>query len=103
MNIHDGFIKKANREISKLSSDIEKKKSRIAELRSDIKKHEAEKARDSEFSERVIKLMSDMLMMLMMLIRQRTVFMKKSAPIKRKFIIIRLLPIIRQAIKIRDL
>ena len=47
MNIHDGFIKKANREISKLSSDIEKKKSRIAELRSDIKKHEAEKASDS--------------------------------------------------------
>ena len=59
MNIHDGFIEKANREIDKLSADIEKKKSRIAELRSDIRKHEAEKARDSEFSERVIKLLSD--------------------------------------------
>ena len=33
MNIHDGFIKKANREIDKLSADIEKKKSRKAHER----------------------------------------------------------------------
>lgn len=59
MNIHDEFIKKANREIDKLTSDVEKKKARIAELRSAIKTHEAEKTRDSEFSDNLIKLMSD--------------------------------------------
>lgn len=59
MNIHDEFIKKANREIDKLTADVEKKKARIAELRSEIKTHEAEKTRDSEFSDNLIKLMSD--------------------------------------------
>ena len=59
MNIHEEFIKKANKEIDKLTADIEKKKARIAELRSAIKQHESEKARDSEFSDRVMKLLSD--------------------------------------------
>ncbi|MDD6489220.1 MAG: hypothetical protein PUG48_05335 [Clostridia bacterium] len=59
MNIHDEFIKKANREIDKLTVDVEKKKARIAELRSAIKIHETEKTRDSEFSDNLIKLMSD--------------------------------------------
>lgn len=59
MNIHDEYIKKANKEIDRLTSDIEKKKVRIAELRSAIKTHEAEKTRDSEFSDKVMKLLSD--------------------------------------------
>lgn len=59
MNIHEEFIKKANKEIDKLTADIEKKKARIAELRSAIKQHESEKARDSEFSDKVMKLLSD--------------------------------------------
>ena len=50
MNIHEDFIKKANKEIEKLTAGIEKKKARIAELKSEIKKHEAEKARDNDFS-----------------------------------------------------
>ena len=59
MNIHDEFIKKANREIEKLNAEVEKKKARIAELRAQIKQHESEKARDSEFSDHLIKLMSE--------------------------------------------
>lgn len=59
MNIHEDFIKKANKEIEKLTADIEKKKARIAELKSEIKKHEAEKARDNDFSADLIKLLND--------------------------------------------
>ena len=59
MNIHDEFIRKANREIDKLTAEVEKKKARIAELKSAIKTHETEKARDSEFSDSLIKLLSD--------------------------------------------
>ena len=59
MNVHEDFIRKANREIDKLTADIEKKKARIAELKAAIKQHEAEKARDSEFSDKVMKLLSD--------------------------------------------
>ena len=59
MNIHEDFIKKANKEIEKLTADIEKKKVRIAELKSEIKKHEAEKARDNDFSADLIKLLND--------------------------------------------
>ena len=59
MNIHEDFIKKANKEIEKLTADIEKKKARISELKSEIKKHEAEKARDNDFSADLIKLLND--------------------------------------------
>ena len=59
MNVHENFIKKANKEISKLTADIEKKKARIAKLREEIKIHEAERERDSQFSDQLIKLMND--------------------------------------------
>ena len=59
MSLHDDFIKKAYKEIDKLTADIEKKKSRIVELRASIKKHEADRTRDSEFSDTIIRLLSD--------------------------------------------
>lgn len=59
MNIHDEYIKKAYKEIDKLTADIEKKKIRITDLKATIKQHESEKARDSQFSESLMKLMSD--------------------------------------------
>lgn len=59
MGIYDDKIKKANREIEKLLADIEKKKVRIAKLRADIKQYETDKARDNEFSENLLKLMSE--------------------------------------------
>lgn len=59
MSIYDDKIKKANKEIEKLLADIEKKKARIAKLRADIKQYETDKARDNEFSENLIKLMSE--------------------------------------------
>ena len=59
MSLHDDFIKKAYKEIEKLTADIEKKKSRIVELRASIKKHEADRTRDSEFSDTILRLLSD--------------------------------------------
>lgn len=59
MGIYDDKIKKANREIEKLLADIEKKKARIAKLRADIKQYETDKARDNEFSDSLLKLMSE--------------------------------------------
>ena len=59
MGIYDDKIKKANREIEKLLADIEKKKARIAKLRADIKQYETDRARDNEFSENLLKLMSE--------------------------------------------
>lgn len=59
MSLHDDFIKKAYKEIEKLTADIEKKKSRIVELRTSIKKHEADRTRDSEFSDTILRLLSD--------------------------------------------
>lgn len=58
MSLHDDFIKKAYKEIEKLTADIEKKKSRIVELRASIKKHEADRTRDSEFSDTILRLLS---------------------------------------------
>lgn len=59
MSLHDDFIKKAYKEIEKLTADIEKKKSRIVELRASIKKHIADRTRDSEFSDTILRLLSD--------------------------------------------
>lgn len=59
MNLHDDFIKKAYKEIDKLTADIEKKKSRIVELRASIKKHEADRTRDSELSDTILRLLSE--------------------------------------------
>ena len=59
MNLHDEFIKKAKKEIDKLTADIEKKKSYITRLRSEIKKHEAEKTRDRNFCDRVITFLNE--------------------------------------------
>lgn len=59
MNNHDEMIKKAKKEIDKLTSDIEKKKSRIAKLREDIKKYEAAIVRDNEFSNNFLKLLAE--------------------------------------------
>lgn len=59
MNLHDEFIKKAKKEIDKLTADIEKKKSHITRLRSEIKKHEAEKTRDRNFCDRVITFLNE--------------------------------------------
>ena len=59
MGIYDDKIKKANREIEKLLADIEKKKARIAKLRADIKQYETDRARDNEFSDSLLKLMSE--------------------------------------------
>ena len=59
MSLHDDFIKKAYKEIDKLTADIEKKKSRIVELRASIKKHETDRTRDSEFSDTILRLLSD--------------------------------------------
>ena len=59
MGIYDEKIKKANREIEKLLADIEKKKARVSKLRAEVKQYEAERARDSEFSDKVMKLLSE--------------------------------------------
>ena len=59
MGIYDEKIKKANREIEKLLADIEKKKARVSKLRAEIKQYETDRARDNEFSENLIKLMSE--------------------------------------------
>lgn len=58
MSIHDEIIKKAQKEIEKLTADIEKRKARIAELKATIKQHEAQKAHDLQFSDNVLELMN---------------------------------------------
>ena len=57
MNIYDDKIKKANKEIEKLHTDIEKKKARNEELRNFKKQCEAEKTRDAAFSDNFLKLL----------------------------------------------
>lgn len=47
MSNYDELIKKAQREIEKLTADIEKKKTRITELKEAIKKYEARKVRET--------------------------------------------------------
>ena len=57
MKIYDEKIKKANREIEKLLTDIEKKKARIEELRNLKKQCETAKTRDAAFSDSFLNLL----------------------------------------------
>ena len=58
MSNYDELIKKAQKEIEKLTAGIEKSKTRIAELRATIKEYEAKKAKDLQFSDTLLELMS---------------------------------------------
>lgn len=58
MSNYDELIKKAQREIEKLTAGIEKSKARIAELRTNIKEYEAQKANDLQFSDNLLELMN---------------------------------------------
>ena len=55
MNIYDEKIKKAKKEIDKLTADIEKKKNRITELRAELKQLEVEKANQKNFNSDLLK------------------------------------------------
>ena len=59
MGFYDEQIKKADREIEKLLSDIEKKKSRIAELRLFKKDCEAKRQRDDTYSNSLLQVLAD--------------------------------------------
>ena len=58
MSNYDELIKKAQREIEKLTAGIEKSKARIAELRTNIKEYEAQKSNDLQFSDNLLELMN---------------------------------------------
>ena len=58
MSNYDELIKKAQREIEKLTAGIEKSKARIAELRTDIKEYETQKTSDLQFSDNLLELMN---------------------------------------------
>ena len=59
MGFYDEQIKKADREIEQLLSDIEKKKSRIAELRLFKKDCEAKRQRDDTYSNNLLQVLAD--------------------------------------------
>ena len=59
MSKHDEAIRKAKKEIERLSAEIEKKKARITELQGQIKQYEAAKARDTKFSDIMLDMMRD--------------------------------------------
>lgn len=59
MGFYDEQIKKADREIEKLLSDIEKKKNRIAELRLFKKDCEAKRQRDDTYSNSLLQVLAD--------------------------------------------
>ena len=59
MSKHDEAIRKAKKEIERLSAEIEKKKARITELQGQIKQYEVAKAKDAKFSNVMMDLMSD--------------------------------------------
>lgn len=59
MSKYDEAIKKAKKEIERLSAEIEKKKARITELQGQIKQYEAAKARDTKFSDIMLDMMRD--------------------------------------------
>ena len=56
MSNYDELIKKAQKEIEKLTAGIEKSKARIAELRTDIKEYETQKTSDLQFSDNLLEL-----------------------------------------------
>ena len=58
MSNYDELIKKAQKEIEKLTAGIEKSKARIAELRANIKEYEAQKSNDLQFSDNLLELMN---------------------------------------------
>ena len=59
MSKYDEAIRKAKKEIERLSAEIEKKKARITELQGQIKQYEAAKARDTKFSDIMLDMMRD--------------------------------------------
>ena len=58
MSNYDELIKKAQKEIEKLTAGIEKSKARIAELRANIKELETKKANALQFSNNLVELMN---------------------------------------------
>ena len=58
MSNYDELIKKAQKEIEKLTAGIEKSKARIAELRANIKELETKKANALQFSDNLVELMN---------------------------------------------
>ena len=58
MSNYDELIKKAQKEIEKLTAGIEKSKARIAELRANIKELETKKTNALEFSDNLVALMN---------------------------------------------
>ena len=59
MSNYDELIKKAQKEIEKLTADIEKKKTRITELKEAIKKYEARKVSNRQLSAKMITTMEE--------------------------------------------
>ena len=59
MNFYDEQIKRADREISKLNADIDKKKARIAEWKQVRKRCETEKQRDTAYSDTFMQILYD--------------------------------------------
>ena len=58
MSVFDEKIKRTEREIEKLLSDIEKKKARITELRIFKKDCEAKRQRDNTYSDSLLQMKS---------------------------------------------
>ena len=59
MSVFDEKIKRTEREIEKLLSDIEKKKARITELRIFKKDCEAKRQRDNTYSDSLLQVLAD--------------------------------------------
>ncbi len=59
MSVFDEKIKRTEREIEKLLSDIEKKKARITELRLSKKDFEAKRQRDNTYSDSFLQVLAD--------------------------------------------
>ena len=59
MSVFDEKIKRTEREIEKLLSDIEKKKARIAELRLSKKEKKKKRQRDNTYSDSFLQVLAD--------------------------------------------